>query len=358
MKKTNTFYVLFLFTGLTALSFYSCRKEANELKADPDNVNYKPFLPTEDISQLDLGRVLFYDRFLSVNNSVSCGSCHKQSRAFADDVALSKGFNNQLTTRNSMPIQNLSSISFMEQGGEHALFWDGRETSLSEMVLRPVASHIEMGITDMDYLCEKLSGISYYPTLFERDFGSPEINSERIRYALSGFISGMNSFNSKFDQGQPLTATETLGKNLFETKYPCNSCHNVGSPTGYLNGGEGGTAFSNIGLDIADSDRGVGAISGNPADDGKFKIPSLRNIALTAPYMHDGRFNTLEEVLDHYSNTMMEHPNLDERLKEPNGDALRMQISEQEKTAIIAFLNTMTDFEFITDPQLSDPFNR
>jgi cytochrome c peroxidase len=143
---------------------------------------------------------------------------------------------------------------------------------------------------------------------------------------------------------------------LFFTKYDCSSCHlSVTIPAGY--GVFGMTSnFMNIGLDENYFDKGLGALTGNPNDDGKFKIPSLRNIALTAPYMHDGRFSTLSEVLDHYSHGIASSANLDERLKGSNNQPIQMNISEQEKAAVIAFLETLTDYSMIQDVRFSSPF--
>jgi cytochrome c peroxidase len=348
---------IFISIGILTSSIFisSCNKDDESLS----NTNNKDQLTTEEIVQLDLGRVLFYDQQLSANNAVSCGSCHKQHLAFADNVAKSKGFNNQLTDRNSMPIQNLFTFfdktGFFEPNGEVALFWDGRETDLEKMVLRPVANHVEMGFRDMDKLVAKLEKIPYYPMMFEHRYGDPEITTERIGMAMASFISDMQSFGSRFDNGE-LNANELYGKFLFENKYPCNDCHNVQIPNGYLQGGEGGSPFTNIGLDVNSSDKGLGAITGLSQDNGKFKVPSLHNIAITGPYMHDGRFETLSEVIQHYSTGMKNHPGLDDRLKGNDGAPLKLNISEEEEKALIAFLNSMTDIRFITNPSLSDPF--
>jgi cytochrome c peroxidase len=292
-----------------------------------------------------LGRVLFYDRQLSVNNSVSCSSCHKQNLAFADNVAFSTGFENRLTARNSMPIQNLGSFF-----GE-ALFWDGREQMLTSMVLRPVVNHVEMGITDLDALAAKLSNVPYYRDLFLNAYGSETVTREKIADALANFLTQIRSTNTRLDMGQ-LNALEISGQQLFTSKYDCNSCHQVESPHGYIMAG----TFANIGLDPVYTDDGLQRVSNSSTDAGKFKIPSLRNVALTAPYMHDGRFNTLEEVIDHYSTGITAHPNLDPRLRQPDGAPVAFNISESEKKAIVAFLNSLTDYTMISDPKLSNPF--
>lgn len=346
----------------TVIGFNSCKKQSDMVEAS----HLKLVLPAVPYSYNDqiggqsddlvtLGRVLFYDNHLSVNNAISCASCHKQILGFSDNVAVSRGFENKLTTRNSLPIQNLSSFSFI---GTTNLFWDGRQSFLSSMVLKPITNHVEMGMTDDNAIAERVRNTPYYPDLFSKAFGgNTEITSVKIANALAAFVGNIRSGNSKFDlvqSGQTtLSGLEIEGKNLFFTKYNCASCHqSVTLPVGY--GSFAG--FNNIGLDENYSDRGLGAITGNPADDGKFKVPSLRNITLTAPYMHDGRFATLEDVLDHYSHGIANSANLDERLKGSDNHPIQMNISDQEKSAIIAFLGTLTDYSMIHDVRFSSPF--
>ncbi len=351
--------------------------------------NYNNFTDTTNAIST-LGRVLFYDRQLSINNTISCASCHKQSAGFSDNARYSPGFEMKLTTRNSMPVQNLGANPFLFMdafsskgslgntapsntfkpanptnspffGGQH-FFWDGREQSLERLILQPVGNHIEMGITDIQALTEKLARSPYYAPLFTDAFQSPEITPERISKAVTTFISSINTTNTRFDQHNmsfvqkettsSLTSLELEGMMLFDTKYDCNSCHQVTSPSGYIFAG----TFSNIGLDAEYKDNGLQLSTKNSSDAGKFKIPSLRNIAFTAPYMHDGRFQTLEEVIDHYSNGIADHPNLDDRLRDASGQAKIMNISEHEKKAIIAFLHTLSDESVLKDPKFSNPF--
>ena len=322
-----------------------------------------------------LGRVLFYDPQLSVNNTISCSSCHKQALAFADDVAFSKGFDNRLTTRNSMPIQNLGSTFFFggvflpgddqignvdpNFSGQVSLFWDGREHDLKQMVLIPVLNHVEMGISDLDDLAAKLETVPYYKELFLKAYGTEEITPDRISEGLRMFILNINSRNTTFDVAQnfgtPLTALQQKGQQLFLETYDCNACHQIQNPQGYAIFGGG---FANIGLDPEYQDDGVEHVTKNPLDAGKFKIPSLRNVELTAPYMHDGRFNTLEDVVEHYSLGIEDHPNLDERLRSGSGGPMQFNISEYEKEALVAFLGTLTDQTMLTDPKLSNPFKK
>jgi cytochrome c peroxidase len=374
--------------GLSLLAvpiFYSCQPELPEarevyldlgaLQADY-GVGVNNEVPA-------LGRVLFYDRQMSINNSISCASCHKQALAFADNVAFSRGFENRLTARNSMPIQNLIGNGFSDSldvaignkpGGVffsvQPLFWDGRDANLESMVMRPVVNHVEMGITSLEQLEDKIRAVPYYKELFLNAYGSDEITATKIAKALGFFLQSIRSNRTKLDRSNlfidvvdgffghvrkdSLSAFELLGQRLFVEKYDCNSCHQVQDPHGYLHSQVG--TFSNIGLDAVYADNGLGEVTGRETDNGKFKIPSLRNVALTAPYMHDGRFETLSDVIDHYSNGLANHPNLDHKLRDANGDPMKMNISANEKHAIIAFLNTLTDHQMISDPKFSDPF--
>ena len=360
-----------------------------DLPAIPYSYNVQTGSNTMNDHIPTLGRVLFYDRQLSVNNSVSCSSCHKQSLAFADNVAFSKGFDNRLTTRNSMPIQNLlafnggffegdSSRRFMVDpalsnfapASFSGLFWDGRERILETMVLKPIGNHVEMGISDMSVLNQKLASIPYYQDLFNKAYGSSEVTTEKIGKALSSFLLSITSNNTKADlanseftidssvkpgsdnnSGPILSPIESRGKDLFMTVYDCNACHQVQNPHGYIMAG----TFANIGLDVQYQDNGLQAVTKRAADAGKFKIPSLRNVALTAPYMHDGRFETLDDVLNHYSEGIANNPNLDTRLKK-DGQPMSLQIPQHDRDAIIAFLNTLTDHQMISDVKFSNPF--
>ncbi len=307
-----------------------------------------------------LGRVLFYDPALSINNSVSCNSCHKQHLAFADGQQFSKGFKGEMTSRNSMAIFN--------HRFARGFFWDMREISLESQVLQPVEHHIEMGMEDMDYLVPKIQGIDYYPALFEKAFGTDEVTEERLGKALAQFLRSMVSANSRYDQGSDIqfanfTEQEREGLLLLD-EFRCTSCHSEPTFSDWWSG-DG----RNIGLDLEYADQGMGEWHGSSSFNGKFKVPTLRNIALTAPYMHDGRFNTLEEVLDFYSTGIQDHPNLNFLLTESswnnepfpvpttgNSLAVKMNMTDEEKSAIIAALNTLTDETFIRDPKFGNPF--
>jgi len=324
-----------------------------DLPATPYQYTTGDRLPT-------LGRVLFYDKQLSLNNSVSCATCHKQTSAFADNVAFSRGFENKATARNSMPIQNLGFTGFEGDGLGFgiSLFWDGRQHDVKQMGLEPIANHIEMGVSDFDKLADKLENVPYYNDLFEDAFGTNEVTSQRIAQGLAAFITSINSNQTVLDRsmlpqgGTSLTPLQQQGQSLFINTYNCNSCHQVQSPTGYIMAG----TFANIGLDVVYEDGGVAARTGKPEDVGKFKIPSLRNLTFTAPYMHDRRFATLEEVIDHYSTGIEANENLDVRLRDEKGAPRQFNIPTADRAALIAFLHTLDDVSVLSDPKFSNPF--
>ncbi len=296
-----------------------------------------------------LGRVLFYDKNLSLNNAVSCASCHKQEYAFADPVAKSIGFEGRKTIRNSMAVIN--------SGMNDNLFWDSRATSVVDLTLQPVVNHLEMGIENMRALENKLQRLDYYPELFNKAFGSSEVTEARIASAMSQFLCSMTSFNSKYDKGEKenfsnFTELEKLGKKIFfSDRAMCSQCHqgkNFNAPENSSTYGGSVKGTANVGLELVYNDPGK--------ENGNFKIPTLRNIELTAPYMHDGRFNTLDEVLEHYSHNIQPNPDLDKKFRNPNGSVKHLKFDAIEKKALIAFLKTLTDEDYIRDERFSDPF--
>ncbi len=297
-----------------------------------------------------LGRVLFYDNKMSLNNSVACASCHHQSKGFADGAIASTGFGGKVTPRNSLSIAN-GSIS-------NNLFWDSRVNSLKDLILEPIQNHIEMGMEDVDMLTTKLAATDYYPALFEKAYGDKNITADRISDAMAQFLGSMKSVSAKYDVAlssnnfSEYSSLENLGKEIFfSSKGQCSACHagaNFSSINSYYdnNSLRGAT---NIGLDPEYSDKGI--------ENGRFRIPSLRNVALTAPYMHDGRYETLEEVVDFYDHGIKDNPNLDVRFRDSNGEPIRMDLTSIEKKALVAFMNTLTDETFINDEKFSNPFN-
>lgn len=305
-----------------------------------------------------LGRVLFYDKSLSINNTIACASCHKQASGFADTEVKSKGFNGGLTGRNSM---SLIDARFYPNG---RFFWDQRATTLEEQTLTPIQDLVEMGMT-LPQLESKLRTLAYYPTLFQKAFGDTAINSGRISSALAQFVRSIVSYQSKYDAGRAafpvgnppppdapfanFTPQENRGKEIFLSPIGgCAPCH----------GSETFTApqEKNNGIDMATTDRGFGAVTNDINLDATFKSTSLRNVELTAPYMHDGRFQTLEEVVEHYSSGVKNHPNLSPQLRLPNGQPRLANLSAQDKAALVAFLKTLTDPTIATEVKYSNPF--
>lgn len=294
-----------------------------------------------------LGRVLFYDKRLSANNTISCASCHQQSHSFTDSAALSTGFAGGQTDRNSMSLAN---GRYFQPG---TFFWDERAATLEDQVLQPIQNSVEMGLT-LDEMVARLEATTFYSALFDQAFGTPEINSERVSLALAQFVRAMVSYQAKYDVGVAInfsnfTPQENLGRQLFNGRGNCDSCHTTDAFVAQ--------ASLNNGLDRVTTDAGLGGITGNAADDGKFKVPSLRNVALTGPYMHNGRFQTLAEVVEFYNSGVQPHPNLDPRLRTPNGQPRRLNLTTAEKAALVAFLQTLTDDSFTHDPKFSNPFS-
>ncbi len=300
-----------------------------------------------------LGRVLFYDKRLSFNQTISCSSCHQQAFGFSDPAKFSRGFEGGLTGRNSMGLTNARWYQ------RRAFFWDERAASLEIQVLQPIQNAVEMGMT-LPALVTRLSAEPFYTDLFNQAFGTPEITSDRISRALAQFVRSIISTRTKHDLGRTanpqfsnFTQQENDGRNLFNQPGSCSACHGTDNFVP-------GNAINNNGLEFPYVDLGRGAITGNAADNGKFKVPSLRNIELTAPYMHDGRFATLEQVVDFYSNQVVDNPNLSPPLRLPpqqGGGVRRPNFTAQQKAALVAFLKTLTDPNIASDPKWSDPFN-
>ncbi|MEM9367640.1 MAG: cytochrome c peroxidase [Planctomycetota bacterium] len=319
-----------------------------------------------------LGRVLFYDPSLSIDGTVSCSSCHKQELGFTDDRALSVGIDGQQVDRNSMSLVN---ARFYQRG---RFFWDERARTLEQQVLMPIENEKEMGHS-LDRLEIQLSHDPLYPPLFEAAFGDADVTRGRISQALAQFIRSIVSFRSKYDVGAAqvqridrdfpnFTPEENLGKRVFLGRGNCASCHlsnalpfNPNRPDDPVRRGPRQIAFftmsrpavNGIDADVPEADPGVGGANGGDLDRGAFKSPSLRNLAVTGPYMHDGRFATIDRVIEHYNWSVRPHPNLDGRVRfMVDGIAL----PEPQKVALAAFLETLTDHELLSDPKFSNPF--
>lgn len=289
-----------------------------------------------------LGRVLFHDKRLSANDTIACGSCHVQSRGFADAAPFSSGFQGGLTPRHSMGLTN---ARFYNRG---RFFWDERAATLEAQVLEPIQNSVEMGMT-LPQLTTKLAATSYYPALFAAAFGDSAVTSDRISRALAQFVRAMVSYRSKYDSaftnGTPnfaavFTAQEEQGRLLFEGRARCNACHGTV--------GQIAPGLRNNGLDAVTIDAGAGQA--------RFKSPSLRNVAVRAPFMHDGRFATLLDVINHYDSGVQAHPDLDPPLRNPDGTPRRLNLTQAEKQALLAFLGTLTDSALLTDARFTSPF--
>ncbi len=352
MKKKVSILFVSLVISLACL-LDACKKEDKV----PDPNGYRPtFLqlivptgwpqPPTDIfvnnplteEGFQLGRKLFYDGRLSKDGNFACASCHQQFAAFATfDHQFSHGFDNAFTTRNAPGIFNLAWMKEMH--------WDGGINHIEVQPLAPITNVNEMAET-MDAVLKKLNSDTLYARLFRSAFGDAVINSQRMLKALAQFMGSIQSYNSKYDQvkrGQAVfTPSEQNGYTSFKAK--CNNCHTepLFTDNSFRNNG--------LALDPFLQDKGRMGITGNVADSLKFKVPSLRNVELTFPYMHDGRAFSLSQVIEHYRSTIhTEQATLDPLLKN------KLLISEQEKVDLANFLRTLTDKVMIGDKRLAQP---
>ena len=289
-----------------------------------------------------LGKKLFFDRKLSGNNTQACASCHKPQNSFTDNTRFSNGIDGVFGSRNSMPLMNLA-WNFTDK-----FAWDGKELGLERQALEPVKNPIEMH-SNWTNVAEKLQQDPEYPTLFLRAFGTTTIDSSLVTKAIAQFERILISGNAKFDQyllgNATLSLEELNGFTIFmdEEKGDCFHCHGSDNNPLWTDNG-----FHNNGLDSTFDDLGLGAVTGDPNDNGTFRSPSLRNLNFTAPYMHDGRFATLEEVINHYSEGLQFSSTIDPLMKKVSQGGV--QLTPQEKLDLKAFLLTLTDPEFINNP--------
>jgi cytochrome c peroxidase len=290
-----------------------------------------------------LGRLLFYDPILSGDSTQSCGSCHLQDRAFGDSRRFSEGIRGVKGSRQASTIVNPGWIPLT--------FWDGRAHGLEGQAKEPVPNPIEMDLPWREAV-ERLRRHPEYPERFCAAFGDSRIDSMRVVMAIAQFERTFISTNSKYDrvvlyQTESFTPEEQLGYNVFRTERgDCFHCHL--EPLFVTS-----TNFNNTGLDSVVIDRGRGLVTGNPADDGKFKPSTLRNIGESTPYMHDGRFSNLREIIDHYNLGFHDGPDVDPLIR---ARLSRAPMTEEEVNALISFLYTLTDFDFLYNPDLSNPF--
>lgn len=361
--KGRTFFVL-----ICGLSLMSCRKDAvfNVEETTPYVFDYPksiskylpPISSPEDnpttVEGVNLGRKLFFDKRLSGDNTFSCASCHDPGIAFNDTGAVSVGIDNLPGRRNAMPLVNLAWTG--------SLFWDGRRKSLEDQAFDPVNDPLEMHANWADVV-DKLQADDQYPLLFKTVFNSSKIDSTMVVKAIAQFertlISGNSPMDKYFNANKAIGSTgwsiedelaAYQGFALFidENKGDCFHCHgDEFNPLWTDN------EFHNNGLDATFEDKGLGAITGNPLDDGKFKTPTLRNLAFSAPYMHDGRFKTLDEVIDHYSEGLVDSPTIDPLMKAVGDNGV--MLTSEEKYFMKMFLLALSDSSFIKNPDFKDP---
>ncbi|MFM7667259.1 MAG: cytochrome-c peroxidase [Bacteroidota bacterium] len=355
-------YLVYLF--LLIVLIFSCRKDRVGYKATPyvlEIPSHFPdmIIPSDNpmtVEGVELGRFLFYEKKLSGDNTMSCASCHMPENSFSDPNQYSTGIDGIQGNRQSMALVNM--------GWENFFFWDGRKTTLEDQIIDPVINPIEMHETWKNAVL-KLNKDMNYRNRFFRAFGEEGIDSLKAAKAIAQFIRTMISGQSKYDamykfeNGMSLTATEQAifqtidpeewaGYDLFKSLNgaDCFHCHN--GPLMRVK------KFSNNGLlPNLFNDLGRAAVTNNPEDNYKFKVPTLRNIALTAPYMHDGRFATLDEVIEHYSSGIHMSPTIDPLIE--FGSQGGVQLDAQEKYLLKKFLLTLTDQNFITNPNFKDP---
>jgi cytochrome c peroxidase len=373
MKNLSTLSISFtslIFISAVIIFIVSCQQsqdiEPEYILNTPEAFGKSYIIPKNNsltYKGIALGRMLFYEKKLSGDNTISCATCHQQSKAFTDGLAFAKGVSNRQREVGSMSLSNLL--------WTRKFNWTGNANSLEEQVLMPIQHANEMN-QNIDTLLKELQESTLYRSKFKEAFGNEIITKENIAKALSQFLRTLISSNSKYDrylrgEYQP-TDSELRGINLWQHPYPqrnirganCGDCHKLHITAGAPNDFEG---FHNNGLDTdATLKDGLMNVTKNPSDKGKFKAPTLRNISLTAPYMHDGRFQTLEEVIEHYDSHIQLSTTLDPLILEatnllfvPQGK-VQLALTPQEKKDLIAFLNMLTDESFIQNKEFSNPF--
>ncbi|WP_240623398.1 cytochrome-c peroxidase [Brumimicrobium aurantiacum] len=355
----NWIYILSTLIILT-----SCKKNLVVMSITPYELEIPSHFPAMPIPEdnpmsvegVELGRKLFYDTRLSLDNSISCASCHNQTSGFSDNAQFSTGVNGATGNRQSMALVNL--------GWQSSFFWEGRAETLEEQILHPVRDPLEMNQT-WEVTAEKLKQVEDYQNDFYQVFDVVNFDSTHISKAIAQFLRTLISSQSKYDvmykfnNNLPLntfeqelyaqiTNEEWAGMDLFFslTNGDCLHCHD--GPLMQVQG-----LFSNNGLDETFTDIGRMIVTGNPNDKGKFKVPSLRNIEVSAPYMHDGRFSNLDEVINHYSFGVVESSTIDPMMEFSHQGGV--QLDAQEHNLIKAFLKTFTDHEFLNNPDFKDP---
>ena len=315
------------------------------------NLLLPPAIPSDNPQTVEgilLGRKLFYEPLLSGDGTQACANCHLSENSFTESTRFSTGITGAIGTRNAMPLYN------MAWNFEQNFLWDGGAKSLEEQVSDPIENVIEMNNTWPNALAT-LQATNNYPELFSQAFGTSTITKELVTKAIAQFERTLVSGNSRFDQyllgdQNAVTASEINGFNIFmdEERGDCFHCHGSNSNPIWTD-----NIFHNNGLDSSFDDMGLGGITGDPLDNGKFKSPSLRNLAFTAPYMHDGRFETLDEVINHYSEGLVYSETIDPLMK--NIAEGGIQLTENEKTDLKAFLLSLSEPGFTNNPDFQNP---
>ena len=361
----NLKYLAFLFASI--LFVVACTKD-DEVPEIPVTIDETPYtlaygdLPTPDLPAdnplteqgVQLGRMLFYETMLSKDNTQACASCHRQSDGFSDSTRFSIGVELLPGNRQAMPVFNLAWHS-------NDFFWDGRSELLREQSLRPIQDPLEMNET-LENVIAKLSSSKMYQDQFTRAFGSTEVTAEKMSLAMEQFMLSIVSYNSKYDKflaGEvQLTESEERGRLLFEAEYNPFFPEVSGADCGHCHSGRNfeNDQYMNNGLDTDASMTDIGreAVSQNANDKGKFKVPTLRNVAVTAPYMHDGRFQTLEQVVDHYNEGIQASETVDPTVLNTINTGLFL--TEEDKVDLVNFLKTLTDDTFLNEAAYKSPF--
>ena len=360
MKKVIYVYI---FSLIFAIGCKDEEPQVEDLKWDKtpyvlDNGSFpEPDIASDNpltIQGVKLGKMLFYEKMLSKDGSQACASCHLQEFAFSDTATLSIGVRGLEGKRQAMAVFNMA-------WNTNEFFWDGRAHLLRDQSLKPIQDELEMDET-LENVIMKLSASELYRTQFIKAFGSSEITEERMSLAMEQFMNSIVSNNSKYDQflsdSTVFTESEKRGLKLFNQEYNQFLPEESGADCAHCHGGFNfeNDRYMNNGLDAESDfkDDGRYAVSKNAKDKASFKVPSLRNISLTSPYMHDGRFKTLEEVVDHYNDGLKPSSSLDLALEQTRGTGL--MLTDQDKVDLVNFLKTLTDNELVTNKEYASPF--
>ncbi|MFT5166399.1 MAG: cytochrome c peroxidase [Saprospiraceae bacterium] len=360
----NKKYILLL---CTAIIFITCKSDDEQLPPDAvfDDTPYvlsygsfpEPDLPADNLlteQGVHLGKMLFYENMLSKDLMQACADCHRQPDGFSDTTKFSIGVEGLPGKRQAMPVFNMAWHS-------NAFFWDGRAPLLRDQALKPIQDPLEMNET-LENVVAKLSASKEYTDQFTRAFGSAEITSEKMALAMEQFMLSIVSNNSKHDKSLTgevtLTASEQRGKDLFFAEYNPFFPDVSGADCAHCHGGNNfeNDQYMNNGLDadVDFADIGREAVTEDAADRAKFKVPSLRNVAVTPPYMHDGRFTTLEQVVDHYNENIKNSSTVDPAIL--NTQQTGLLLTAEDKVDLVNFLKTLTDETFLTNAEYKSPF--